>query len=80
MLTGLVFEEDVSVANVVATPHQLAVVTQVLDAYCIAFAVSDVEARERIAALLLQFLERGKTSIDDLSSALEEHILNGFLR
>lgn len=66
--------------NIIVTPRQLAVVAQVLDAYCIAFAVSDVEARERIGALLLQMLKRGKTNLEDLSSALEEHIASGFLR
>ena len=41
-------------ANVVATPQQLAVMAQVLDAYCMAFSVYDREGRERIGLLLLQ--------------------------
>ena len=67
-------------ANVVATPQQLAVMAQVLDAYCMAFSVYDREGRERIGLLLLQFLERGKNSVEDLSKALEDHIAMGFLR
>lgn len=67
-------------SNIVATPQQLSVLAQVLDAYCTAFAVYDAEQRERIGLLLLRFLEQGKTSLEDLSRALEEHIANGFLR
>lgn len=67
-------------ANVVATPQQLAVMAQVLDAYCMAFSVYDREERERIGLLLLQFLERGKNSVEELSKALEDHIAMGFLR
>jgi hypothetical protein len=64
-------------ANVVATPQQLAAMAQVLNAYCLAFSVRDSEERDQIGLLLLQFLERGKTSADELSAALDEHILAG---
>jgi hypothetical protein len=67
------------VVNVIATPQQLATIAQVLDAYCVAFSVQEPGRRERLGLLLLQFVEHGKTSVEDLSAALEEQIANGFL-
>jgi hypothetical protein len=67
-------------SNLVATPQELAMVAQVLDAYCIAFAVEDANERERTGRLLLRLLEGGRSTVEDLSGALEEHIAKGFLR
>ena len=66
--------------NVTATPQQLAMIAQVLDAYSIAFAIDDPFKRESLGSLLLQSLEGGAQTIEDLADALERHIGNGFLR
>ncbi len=64
----------------VATPHQLAIVAQVLEAYSIAFGIEDPEPRKRMATLLMLLHEGGAHSQSELAAALEEEIKRGFLR
>jgi len=67
--------------HLVATPQQLAMIAQVLDAYSAAFALDDDPAkRERLGCLLLQCLEAGARTVDELADALDEHIGKGCMR
>lgn len=66
--------------HLVATPQQLAMIAQVLDAYSQAFALDDPAKRERLGSLLLQSLEQGARTVDDLADALDEHIEKGCMR
>ena len=66
--------------NVAATPQQLAMISQVLDAYSVAFAIDDPLRRETLGCLLLQCVEDGARTTDELADALDRHIGNGCLR
>jgi hypothetical protein len=66
--------------HLVATPQQLAMIAQVMDAYSTAFALDDPAKRERIGSLLLECLEAGARTVDELADALDEHIGKGCMR
>jgi hypothetical protein len=66
--------------NVIASPQQLAIVAQVLEAYSIAFSVDDPAKRENIADLLMMLFERGARTQAELAAAIEREIERGFLR
>ncbi len=67
-------------ANIIATPQQLSMLAQVMEAYCIAFSVDDPLKREELGGVLLELLQRGASTIDDLSAALDRRIGDGLLR
>ena len=66
--------------NVVVAPRQLAMMAQVMDAYCVAFAIEDPLKRAQVRSVLMQLLVDGASSLDDLSNGLDEHIGKGLLR
>jgi hypothetical protein len=72
--------EHQPLANVAATPQQLTMVVQVLDAYAIAFSITDPLKREALGELLLVLAQRGANSTERLASALEDEIAKGCLR
>ena len=53
---------------------------QVMDAYCVAFAIEDPLKRAQVGYVLMQLLVDGASSVDDLSNGLDEHIGKGLLR
>jgi hypothetical protein len=65
---------------VIADPQHLAVVSQVLEAYSIAFAIDDPTKRDHMARLLTHLHERGARTQGELASAIEQEIARGFLR
>jgi hypothetical protein len=65
---------------VIASPQQLSVIAQVLEAYAIAFSVEDPAKRENMADLLMKLFERGAHTQADLAAAIEHEIARGFLR
>jgi hypothetical protein len=65
---------------VIASPQQLSVVAQVLEAYSIAFSVDDPARRENMADLLMKLFERGARTQAELAMAIEHEIARGFLR
>ena len=64
----------------IASPQQLSVVAQVLEAYSIAFAVDDPAKRDHMAQMLMMLHERGARTQAELAVALEREIASGFLR
>lgn len=64
----------------VASPQQLAVVAQVLEAYSIAFEVNEPAKRDDMADLLMALFERGARTQAELAAAIEHEIASGFLR
>ena len=66
--------------NVVVAPWQLAMMAQVMEAYCVAFAIDDPLKRAQVGYVLMQLLVGGASSLDDLSNGLDEHIGKGLLR
>ena len=66
--------------NVVVAPQQLAMMAQVMEAYCVAFALEDPARREKLGRLLQQCLEEGARTTDELADALDQHIGRGCLR
>jgi hypothetical protein len=65
---------------VAANPQQLALVSEVLEAYSIAFGVAEPEKRTYLADLLIVLFERGARTKTELAVALEREIARGFLR
>jgi hypothetical protein len=63
-----------------ATPQKLAMIAQVLDAYSVAFAIDDPAKRESLGNFLLQCMEEGANSVDELADALDRQIGKGCLR
>lgn len=66
--------------HLVATPQQLAMIAQVMDAYGTAFALDDPAKRERLGSLLLQCVKAGARTVDELADALDEEIEKGCMR
>ena len=66
--------------NAVVAPRQLAMMAQVMEAYCVAFAIDDPLKRAQVGYVLMQLLVDGASSLDDLSNGLDEHIGKGLLR
>ena len=69
-----------SEGKVIASPQQLSIVAQILEAYSIAFAVDDPARRENMAELLMKLFERGARTQAELAAAIEREIARGFLR
>lgn len=67
-------------SDAAATPQKLAMIAQVLDAYSVAFAIDDPAKRARLGNLLLQCVEEGAHSVEDLADALDRQIVKGCLR
>ena len=64
----------------VANPQQLELLSEVLEAYSMAFGVAEPEKRSYLADLLIVLFERGARTKTELASALEREIARGFLR
>lgn len=62
------------------TPQQLALISEVVQAYAIAFSIDEPAKRELLAGLLVSLVERGIETKAELALALEREIANGFLR
>ncbi len=63
--------ERSDVHRMIATPQQLATITEVLENYCARHPQICTEERDKIGQLLLWHLESGETTFDGLNSALE---------
>ncbi len=67
-------------ADGVANPQQLAMIAQVLEAYAMAFSITDPVKRESLGELLLALVQRGANSTEMLAVALDDEIAKGCLR
>lgn len=67
-------------ANTTPNPQQLAMISQILEAYSIAFAIAEPAKRELVAALLMRLFNEGARTESELATALELEIARGFLR
>jgi len=54
----------------VASNKQLAMMTRVLDAFCVAHGITDPKAREEIGAVLLAIFNEGLRTEEELTTAL----------
>jgi NAD(P)H-nitrite reductase large subunit len=66
--------------SAVVNPQQLAMIAQVLEAYAIAFSITDPTKRESLGELLLALVQRGANSTERLALALDDEIAKGCLR
>ena len=61
-------------------PQHLALISEVAEAYSIAFSVAETEQRDRLTTLLEMLVERGAHTKAELAASLELEIAWGFLR
>jgi hypothetical protein len=66
--------------SAVVNPQQLAMIAQVLEAYAIAFSITDPMKRESLCDLLLALVQQGANSTERLALALDDEIAKGCLR
>jgi hypothetical protein len=54
----------------IASAKQLSMMQGVVDAYCLAHGMNDVDTRDHVSALTLQLFDQGERTHDDLLTAL----------
>ena len=67
-------------SNTPMPPQHLALVSEVAEAYSIAFSVAEAEERDRLTGLLEMLVQRGAHTKAELAASLELEIARGFLR
>jgi hypothetical protein len=58
----------------VATDKQLALMANVLDAYCGEHGITELESREELGAVILSLFDRGERTENALTEALLEYV------
>ena len=61
-------------SNGIATPAQLAILTRLLDDYCIRHAVTCAREREDVASMILMLHDRGVTDEAEIARRLDARL------